>query len=383
MIPLAEIDAAHRRIRPHLLATPVTRDPELGLWLKWENRQVTGSFKPRGALNKVLGLGDGECAAGLVACSAGNHGMGVALAARARGARVTVYASAHASPLKVGKMRELGAEVVLVEGDYGAAEATAIRAASGSGRTFVSPYNDPWVMAGAGTIALEILEEMDELRPSAVLVPAGGGGLLAGVGSALKQAAPGIRVVAVQSEASPYLHEAFHGRDMAAAGERPSLADGLAGPVEPGSATVPIMREVAGDFLLVTEEEIARAVAHAFRVHGEVIEGAAAVGLAAVLAGRFAPGDATVALVTGGNIDPDRHRAIVQAGGGAGAGAAGARPQASASSRSQAIRASPSSSQRKRQPQLPSRWPGRFMRASLPRPSTSCIGTIAIPATDW
>jgi len=252
----------------------------------------------------------------------------VALAARARDARVSVYASAGASPLKVGRMRELGAEVVLVEGGYGAAETAAIRAAANSGRTFVSPYNDPWVMAGAGTLALELIEELEGAAgPSAVLIPAGGGGLLAGVGSALKQAAPGIRVVAVQSDASPYLHEAFHGRDMDAVVERPTLADGLAGPVEPGSATVPIMREVTDDFLLVTEEEIARAIAHAFRAHGEVIEGAAAVGLAAVLAGRFPPGGATVVLVTGGNIDPGRHRAIAQAAGGGAPGAgAGARP---------------------------------------------------------
>jgi threonine dehydratase len=128
--------------------------------------------------------------------------MGVALAARARGARVTVMASAAASPLKVEKMRELGAEVVLVVGDYGAAEAAAIRAASDSGRIFVSPYNDPWVMAGAGTVALDLLEERRPGAVGAVLIPAGGGGLLAGAGSALKQTAPGI-VVAVQSEASP------------------------------------------------------------------------------------------------------------------------------------------------------------------------------------
>ncbi len=308
MIPVAEIKAARERIAPHLRRTPLTFDPALRLWLKWESQQVTGSFKPRGALNKVLALQEGELRAGLVACSAGNHGQGVALAGRVLGARVTVFVSEKASPLKIEKMRALGAEVIPVHGGYAEAEAAALDDASTSGRIFVSPYNDRHVMAGGGTLALELLEEV---TARVVIIPAGGGGLLAGMGSALKQRDPTIRVIAVQSAASPFLYQAFHGGDPEAVVEEPSLADGLAGALEPGSETIPIMREVADDFMLVTEEEIARAIAYTYRAHGQVIEGAAAVSLAAVAAGRIEPIEPTVAMVTGGNIDPDRHQALV------------------------------------------------------------------------
>ena len=309
MIPVAEVIAARDRIAPHLRQTPVTVDHALHVWLKWENQQVTGSFKPRGALNKVLSLSPGELEAGLVACSAGNHGQAVALAGQLRGARTTVYASEHASPLKLAKMHELGAEVILVPGNYDAAEAAAIRNASESGRVFISPYNDRQVMTGAGTLGLELL---DQTRPRSVLIPTGGGGLLGGVGSVLKQASPSIRVIAVQNETSAYLHQKFHGGDMRAVVEKPSLADGLSGAPEAGSQTIPLMHEIADDFLLVTEDEIADAIAHAYRAHGQIIEGSAAVGLAAVLAGKFLPDQQTLVIVTGGNIDPDKHRTLVE-----------------------------------------------------------------------
>jgi threonine dehydratase len=308
MIPLTEVAAARSQIRSHVRTTPVTLDDRLGLWLKWENRQATGSFKLRGALNKVFSLSEEQVAIGLFACSAGNHGLGLALAAQTRGASVTVFASEHASPLKLERMRKLGAEVVLVAGDYGEAETAAIRSAAAAGTVFVSPYNDPLVMAGAATVASELIEHE---TPDAVLVPAGGGGLLAGVGSLLKQIDSRTRVIAVQSENSAYLHAAFHGQDMRKVIERPSIADGLAGPVEPGSQTVPLMLEVTDDFLLVSEEEIAQAVAYAYRTHGETIEASAAVGLAAVLAGKFRPEGVVQAIVTGANIDPERHRALI------------------------------------------------------------------------
>jgi threonine dehydratase len=145
-----------------------------------------------------------------------------------------------------------------------------------------------------------------------VLVPAGGGGLLAGVGSALRQLDSGIRVIGVQSEASPYLEVEFHGGDMSRVIERDSLADGLAGAVEPGSETVPIMHQVADDFVLVSEEAIASAIAHAYAQHGQVLEGAGAVALAAVLSGGPFPRPA-IALATGGNIDRARFEAVLSA----------------------------------------------------------------------
>jgi len=310
MIPLSEIHAARARITPPILTTPVTYDPDLQVWLKWESRQITGSFKPRGALNKVLSLPPERRAAGRVAASAGNQGQGVALAGKQVGARVTVYASEHASPLKVANMHELGAEVMLLPGRYGEVEAQAILAARESGQTYVSPYNDPQVMAGAGTLGLEIWEQIPGLEH--VLIPAGGGGLLGGVGSALKQLDPAIRVIAVQNETSPYLYTDFHRGDMATVLEEDSLADGLSGAVEPGSATIPLMHEVTDEFLLVSEAEIARAIVYAWKRHAERIEGSGAVGLAAVVAGKVETEQVTVIVVSGGNIDGEVHARVLR-----------------------------------------------------------------------
>ena len=308
VIPLAEIEQAAARIAPHVHSTPLTRDLALDLWIRWENQQVTGSFKPRGALNALFALTPEERAHGIVACSAGNHGQGVALAARAVGTKATVFAAEHASPLKIGRMRELGAEVILVPGGYAEAEAAALAAAQASGRRFVSPYNDRLVMAGAGTLGLELYQA---LAPRTVMVPVGGGGLLGGVGSALRQLDSTIRVVGVQSEASAYLHAEFHTRDMRHVILGPSLADGLAGAVEKGSETVPILHEVADDFLLVSEAEIGAAITYAHWQHAQVLEGAGAVALALVLAGRGTFDRPAVAIATGGNIDPERFRAVI------------------------------------------------------------------------
>jgi len=311
VIPLAEIEQAAIRIAPHIRSTPLTHDPALDLWIRWENQQITGSFKPRGALNALLALPPAERTRGIVACSAGNHGQGVALAARAVGASATVFASDHASPLKIARMRELGAEVVLVPGDYAAAEAAALAAAKQSGRRYVSPYNDRLVMAGAGTVGLELVQALGLRTLRTVVVPVGGGGLIGGVGSTLRQLDPAIRVIGAQSEASPYLHAEFHTRDMQQVVETPSLADGLAGAVEDGSETVPILHQVADDFGLVTESEIGTAIRYAHAEHGQVLEGAGAVALALVLAGRITLERPAVVLATGGNIDPERFRSVL------------------------------------------------------------------------
>ncbi|MBI3362231.1 MAG: pyridoxal-phosphate dependent enzyme, partial [Chloroflexi bacterium] len=204
MISLDDIRSARKRIAGHIQATPVAYDNHLKVWFKWESHQVTRSFKPRGALNKVLSLSRAELDRGLIACSAGNHGQGVALASRQTGAQVQVYVPEDAAQIKIAKMIALGAEVVKVPGLYGDAEAAAIRAAHDRGKTYVSPYNDPLVIAGAGTIALEWLEQSPDI--DTLLVPVGGGGLIAGVGSAAKGVRPGVKIVGVQSEASAYLH---------------------------------------------------------------------------------------------------------------------------------------------------------------------------------
>lgn len=304
-IEIDDILSARERIAPHIRQTPVTYDARLGAWIKWENQQVTGSFKPRGALNKVFSLSAEECERGLIACSAGNHGQGVALAAKIAGAHATVYVSEGAAPNKIDKMRSLGAEVVLVRGSYSDAEALAIRMAKEQDKVWVSPYNDPLVIAGQGTLALEM--ESQCLDASRWLIPVGGGGLIAGM---MAGASKAVGVIGLQSEASPFLYHEFHHRDMSKIVELPSLADGLSGGIEPGSATIEAIH-AAMDVLLVTEAQIAQAITYAYHMHGQVIEGSGAVGIAALLGGQLRGDGRTVVLVSGGNIDEDKFQMII------------------------------------------------------------------------
>jgi threonine dehydratase len=198
MIPYSWFEAAAQRIAPHVHKTPLTFDEERGIYLKWENHQITGSFKPRGALNKILALQDWERQRGLVAASAGNHGQGVALAGGYVGAPVTIFASDHAVKTKLEAMRALGATVRLVPGGYGEAEQAGLLYAAEQGATWISPYNDGQVIAGQGTLALEIMAELPPRSPITWVVPVGGGGLISGIAAVAKltqghSATPGCR----------------------------------------------------------------------------------------------------------------------------------------------------------------------------------------------
>ena len=314
MIPKSWLTAAAERIAPYIRQTPLTYDPEYNLYLKWENRQVTGSFKARGAFNKVLILEDWERAAGLLAASAGNHGQGVALAGQTFGAPVTIYASAQAVPAKIEAMRTLGAQVILVAGGYGEAEKAALAHAAESEATWISPYNDGQVIAGQGTIGLEIIRQLQDypefqMRNSSWVVPTSGGGLLSGIGAALSGLSEQPRLVGVQAENSAFTHALFHSGTQDGIREFPTIADGLSGPVEARSITIPLMREYADDFVLVTEEEIKSAVAFAWKHYAERIEGSAAAALAAVLSEKIAA--PAVLIMSGGNIEPRIHSEII------------------------------------------------------------------------
>jgi threonine dehydratase len=308
MIPSEWIDQAALRIAPHIRRTLLTNDAELNLYLKWENQQVTGSFKARGALNKVLTLETWEREAGLVTASAGNHGQGVALAGRLTGAPVIVFASAHAVPAKLEAMRALGAEVRLVEGGYEVAEQTAIQFAAENRRTWVSAYNDGQVIAGQGTLALEMIADLPPEPALTWLVPVSGGGLLAGIGAALQRLSPRPRLVGVQCEASAFMHALFYRGSQEGVPDLPTLADGLTGPVEADSVTIPMIRQLVDDILLVKEAEIERAIAFAWRRYQQRIEASGAVTLAAVLSGRVR--GPAAAVISGGNIQPEVHAAI-------------------------------------------------------------------------
>lgn len=311
MIPSIWFKEAQERIRPYIQETPLTFDPVLGVFLKWENHQVTGSFKARGALNKILSLMPWEQQRGIVTASAGNHGQGVALAARLVSAPAIVFASEQASTKKIKAIEKLGAQVRRVSGRYAQAEIAGLKYARANDATWISPYNDGQVIAGQGTLVLEVLRQQPDLNQAVWVVPVGGGGLISGVGAALAAYAPGVKVLGVQSEASPFFYAVLKHGTQDNVVELDSLADGLAGPVEANSITIPIVHRTVQDILLVTEAEIAAAIAYAWHNYQEQIEGSAAVSLAAILTGKISKRPA-VLILSGGNIQPEVHDQIIQ-----------------------------------------------------------------------
>ncbi len=299
----SRVEAAGRRLRAYVRQTPLLRDPASGIWCKCENEQHTRSFKLRGALNRCLMLTPDELNRGIVAASAGNHGQGVAYAARLFGARATIIVPADAVECKVQGIRSLGAEVRRVGGGYSAAEAEGHRFADAQGSIWISPYNDAEVVAGQGTVGLEIEAQWGDRcmrREVAVFVPVGGGGLVAGIGAALGPYRPGLRVIGVLPENSSYLHAYFHTGSMDQVEERPTLADGLSGPVESDSITLSLVREHVDDMQLVSEAEIRQAM-HWASSRGIVAEPSAAVALAACLRSAL---ETRLAVISGGNVDP-------------------------------------------------------------------------------
>ncbi len=315
MLPPEWFEAARNRLKGRIYQTPLTYDERLNIHLKWENRQKTGSFKLRGALNKILSIEPWELEAGIVAASAGNHGQGVALACQIAGGRAIVFASEHAVATKLQAMRALGAEVNLVPGGYAEAEKAAIAYAQEQRATWVSPYNDGQVIAGQGTLGLEILEQLPEALEMTWFIPVGGGGLAAGIAAAVRpyqrQRTGHLRIVGVQAEASPFMHALYYHESQDHVVETPTLADGLAGAVEANAVTIPLVRNLLDEIILVSEEEIRQAIAFAWFAYGEVIEGSAAVGLAAVLSGKNAHHPAMI-VISGGNIQPEIHQEIIQ-----------------------------------------------------------------------
>jgi threonine dehydratase len=313
MIPYLWFEQAAERISDHIQVTPLEYDQENDIYLKWENQQVTGSFKARGAINKILTLQPWERDLGIVTASAGNHGKGLALAGRLVDAPVTVFVSEAAASIKVEAIRILGAEIRFVPGGYGEAEQAGLEYSRNKGKTWVSAYNDGQVIAGQGTLALEILATPSLQDKLTWIVPCGGGGLLAGIAAVVKTnpASQHHNLVGVQSEASPYMFELFNHRPQESVHELPSLADGLAGPVEHNSLTIPIIRHHVDEMILVSEAEIIQAMAYAWTRFEERIEPSAAVALAAVLTGNVSERPALV-VITGGNIDINQHRKHIQ-----------------------------------------------------------------------
>ena len=298
MVSRADIEAAAFRIAPYVVRTPLERSLGLSelcgtdVWLKLECFQRTGSFTLRGAVNALLALPVG---ASVVTASAGNHGLGVARAAAMLGLAATVVVPESASPAKVDALRASGAELLLIGQTYDEAESAARQLSRDRSTTFVSAYNDARVIAGGGTVALEVLADAPDVRT--LIVPTGGGGLISGVAIA----AAGRTVVGVQSAASPALEAAFHAGRRVTVEVRESLADGLAGNVEDGSITIALMAQHVADVRLVSEAQIAAAMRWLLEHEHVLVEGSAAVGVAALLDG-FGPVGPIALLLTGRNV---------------------------------------------------------------------------------
>lgn len=321
MIPETWFFDAFKRISPYIKNTPLTFDQDLNLYLKWENQQTTGSFKLRGALNKILSLQDWERERGIVTASAGNHGQGVALAASLVNASVTVFASEHAAPVKLEAMRSRGVRIILIPGGYGEAEKAGIKYAQENQCTWISPYNDGQVIAGAGTVALEILDKLPEASDMTWVVPVGGGGLISGIGAVIKEYNTRqrnhetafdqkLKLIGVQPKASAFLTSLFKNGHQTGVKDLPTLADGLSGPVEDRSITIPMVQKYVDDIITVYESEIEQAIAFTWNAYGEIIEGSAAVALAAILNHSINDKPA-VAILSGGNIQKEVFTRIV------------------------------------------------------------------------
>ncbi|WP_205698994.1 threonine ammonia-lyase [Conexibacter sp. SYSU D00693] len=302
-----DVVAARQAIADVVRHTPVLPSPSLSercgapVVLKAETLQRTGAFKLRGALAKLHALGD-ACAAGVVCGSAGNHAQGVAAAARARGVRCEVHMPAEAPLAKVEATVALGAEVVVDGETVEECVARAQERAAATGMAFVHPFDDPEVVAGQGTLGLELLEDVPSL--ARVLVPVGGGGLASGVAIAVKSARPEVEVVGVQVDANaPFPASLRAGAPVEVAGGM-TIADGIA-VKRPGGLTLELVREWVDDVVVVGEEEVAEAMVHLLERDKLVVEGAGAVGVAALLAGRVQAADAgmTCVVLSGGNVD--------------------------------------------------------------------------------
>ena len=275
--------------------------PDCELYLKPENLQITGSFKVRGSAYKIAMLTDEEKKKGVIACSAGNHAQGVALAATKNGIRSLICLPDSAPISKVEATKGYGAEVCLVEGCYDDAYAKALELRDSEGYTFVHPFDDENVIAGQGTIALEILNDLDNI--DAIVVPIGGGGLISGIAYTVKQIRPSVKVYGVQAAGAPSMYNSVNDREIECLPSVSTIADGIA-VKKPGENTFRYVREYVDEIALVTDDEVSSAILALIEKQKMIAEGAGATAVAAVMFNKFdLKGKRVVAVVSGGNID--------------------------------------------------------------------------------
>jgi len=314
---LADIRAAHARVAPRIHRTPLLSATRLGaragvtLFHKCESLQKTGSFKVRGALNNVSQLDAAARRRGVITVSAGNHAQALAWAARDAGVKCTVVMPTTASRMKVEASRGYGAEVVLHGASGIEAFAHAHELAKERDLTFVHPFDDPAVIAGQGTVGLEILEQLEDVDD--VIVPIGGGGLIAGVATAIKEARPSVRVFGVEPTGAAVMRKSLdEGRPVRLESMK-TIADGLAAPMA-GDVTYPIVKHYVDDVVLVTDDEIMAAMREILFSAKLLAEGGGAAATAAILSGKLKlDGRRVVAVMSGGNVDPTRVSEVLRA----------------------------------------------------------------------
>lgn len=296
--------------------TPVNPSPSLTemtgvpVLLKLEHTQVTGSFKLRGATNAVAALAEPEKARGVVCVSTGNHGRGLAYAARAAGVHCVICMSKLVPQVKIDGIKAHGAEVRIVGGSQDEAQEEVDRLVRHEGMTMVPPFDHRAVIAGQGTLGLEILQQTPDV--ATVLVPLSGGGLISGVAAAMKAKRPRTRIIGVSMQRGAAMHQCLKAGKPVHVEELPTLADSLGGGIGLDNRfTFAMTRDLVDETVLVSEAEIAGAIRHAYWQERQIIEGSGSVGIAALMAGKIASDGPVVAILSGGNIDMTQHHRII------------------------------------------------------------------------
>lgn len=316
MINFQDIKDARERIGNLVKRTPLVHSEFLSdfcggeVYLKLENLQITNSFKIRGALNKMLHLSTEEMKRGVITASSGNHALAVAVSADKLDLSAKIVVPRNTPKLKIERIKKYDVELILHGDVYDEAEQKAIELAKEEGLTFISSYNDKMVIAGQGTIGLEILEDLPGV--DTVIVPVGGGGLISGISIAIKSIKPSVQIIGVQSEASPVMYESLKAGKIVDVEIRESIAEGLSGGIERGSITFEIVQKYVDDLVLVKEETIRKAIYLLWKEEKLVAEGAGAAAIAPIIENKDLFRKKTVvSVISGGNIDDELFRNIL------------------------------------------------------------------------
>lgn len=315
-VELADIEVARSAIAAAVRRTPVNKSPSLSdllgcpVHLKLEHTQITGSFKLRGATNAVVSLPDDVKRRGVVAVSTGNHGRGLAYAAKAAGVRCMISMSRLVPQAKIDGIIAQGAEVRIIGSSQDEAQEEVARLARDEGMAVVPPFDHRAVIAGQGTMGLELLEQVPDV--ATVLVPLSGGGLISGVAAALKAMRPDVRIIGISMERGPAMHECLKAGRPVLVEELATLADSLGGGIGLGNQlTFAMTRDLVDDVVLVSEAEIAAGIRHIYWQERQIVEGAGAVGVAALLSRKIESVGPVAAILSGGNIDMKQHHRVI------------------------------------------------------------------------